>query len=44
MDIVVIIDDILKANLYVDIIYRVKDSVVYNNIIREYYINAAEAT
>ncbi len=44
MDIVVIIDDILKANLYVDIIYRVKDSVVYNNIVKEYRVNAAEAT
>jgi len=44
MDTVAIIDDILEANLYIDIIRGVKDSVVHNNIIREYYINAAEAT
>ncbi len=44
MNIIIIIDDILEANLYIDITRGVKDSVVYSNIIKEYRINAAEAT
>jgi len=43
MDTVAIIDDILEANLYVDITRGVKHSVVHSNIVREYRVNAVEA-